>query len=80
MKTIVVTGACGYIGNHVVDALLNRGARVVALDLNEGAKKPGITWVTGNILDADFDASVLEEFKPDACLHIAWRNVFNHKA
>ena len=47
MKTIVVTGACGYIGNHVVDALLNRGARVVALDLNEGAKKPGITWVTG---------------------------------
>lgn len=80
MKTIVVTGACGYIGNHVVDALLNRGARVVALDLNEGAKKPGITCVTGNILDADFDASVLEEFKPDACLHLAWRNGFNHNA
>lgn len=80
MKTIVVTGACGYIGKHVVDALLNRGARVVALDLNEGAKKPGITWVTGNLLDAEFDASVLEEFKPDACLHLAWRNGFNHNA
>lgn len=29
---VLVTGACGFIGHHVVDALVNRGHRVIALD------------------------------------------------
>lgn len=80
MKTIVVTGANGYIGRHVVDAFVEKGARVVAFDLNEGPEKAGVAWVTGNILDPNFDSSVLEAYEPDACLHLAWRNGFNHNA
>ena len=32
-KTVLVTGAGGYIGRHVVTALLERGLDVKALDL-----------------------------------------------
>ena len=32
MKNIVITGACGGIGSHLVPFLLNNGWRVVALD------------------------------------------------
>src|SRR5262245_13161609 len=31
-KTILVTGAAGFIGSHVVDALVRRGDRVVGVD------------------------------------------------
>lgn len=38
MAKILVTGACGFIGSHVVDALIARGDRVVVLDcLSYGA-------------------------------------------
>ena len=32
MKNIVITGACGGIGSHLVPFLLNNGWQVVALD------------------------------------------------
>ncbi|MFM9064070.1 MAG: NAD-dependent epimerase/dehydratase family protein, partial [Pirellula sp.] len=32
MKTILVTGAAGFIGMHTTEALLARGDRVVGLD------------------------------------------------
>ncbi|MCZ6580401.1 MAG: NAD-dependent epimerase/dehydratase family protein, partial [Nitrospirae bacterium] len=31
-KTILVTGAAGFIGSHTVDALIARGDRVFGLD------------------------------------------------
>lgn len=34
MKTILVTGAAGYIGRHVVKNALDRGYRVIAADFN----------------------------------------------
>ena len=30
-QSVVVTGACGFIGSHLVEALVQRGARVKAL-------------------------------------------------
>ena len=32
MKTAVVTGGAGFIGSHIVDALVGRGWRVVVID------------------------------------------------
>jgi UDP-glucuronate 4-epimerase len=39
---VLVTGAAGFIGSHVVDALLERGARVVGVDNFDPFYDPGI--------------------------------------
>ena len=38
MQSVVVTGARGFIGSHLVDALLARGDRVTALDDGSNAR------------------------------------------
>lgn len=54
--TWCVTGGAGYIGAHVVSALVSRGHRVVVVDdLSTGRAEvvpSGVTLVEGNILDA----------------------------
>lgn len=42
MKTILVTGAAGFIGSHLVDALLARGDRVVGVDNFDASYDPAI--------------------------------------
>ena len=50
MKALV-TGGCGFIGRHVVDALLAAGHEVAVLDPAEGPLPPGAQHVRGSILD-----------------------------
>jgi dTDP-L-rhamnose 4-epimerase len=53
---ILVTGAQGFIGSHVVDVLLDRGHEVVALDrVGRGETEPraGIDTVVGDVRDPD---------------------------
>ena len=54
MATVAVTGAGGFIGSHLTDALLARGDSVLALDIRrkvprnlaEAAGRPGFTYRT----------------------------------
>jgi UDP-glucose 4-epimerase len=69
----IVTGGAGFIGSHVVEALLARGDEVVVVDdLSNGRREnlPGGTeLVVADIreaLDAPFD-----ELRPEACFHLA---------
>jgi len=49
-KKILVTGAKGFIGRYLVDALLTEGAEVIGLSTDgEGENKAGLSWVAGNI-------------------------------
>ena len=36
MKTVLVTGACGLIGQHICSGLLKKGNSVIAVDKEEG--------------------------------------------
>lgn len=77
---VLVTGANGYIGRHVVKSLLDRGCDVTACDM--------VTQdVDGRAQRLDFnlfslpDGNVYELLgSPDVCLHMAWRNGFVHNA
>ena len=54
MSNVFVTGGTGYMGRHLIPALLKRGHQVRALVRagSEGKLPPGCTPVQGNALDA----------------------------
>lgn len=78
-RTVLVTGAGGYIGRHVVRALLDRGASVIAVDRGSGAGRvdPRATHIQADIF-TETDR-LLGELPPvDVCLHLAWEAGFVH--
>jgi UDP-glucose 4-epimerase len=73
--TILVTGGAGYIGSHMVHALVDAGERVVVLDnLSTGfdwAVAPGATLVVGDTGDQALVANLLGRHGVDAIIHFA---------
>ncbi len=78
MKNVVVTGADGFIGSHLTEALLSEGCRVKALvqynSFNnwgwlEVISHPDLTIVAGDVRDPDFCSSLLEG--ADTVFHLA---------
>ena len=78
MSRVLVTGANGFIGSHLTDALLERGDQVVAADLARGpdsnllkaSEKPGFSY---RRCDTTRLSSVRRLFalRPDAVAHAA---------
>jgi UDP-glucose 4-epimerase len=71
----IVTGGAGFIGSHVVDALLARGDEVWVFDnLSSGRREnvdPRAMLAVGDLRNADDVDRVFDEARPDACLHLA---------
>lgn len=80
MLTIAVTGANGYIGRHVVSELCDMGVNVIALDLSSNEGDLRANWMLRDILDPAFDPKKVFPLVPDVCVHLAWRNGFDHNA
>src|SRR3954447_7994532 len=68
----IVTGGAGFIGSHVVEALLERGDEVHALDDlskgNRGRIAEGAELHVGDIRDPD---AVFDAVRPEAVFHLA---------
>ena len=77
-KNVLVTGACGYIGRHVVRALVNKGVPVVAVDIMKSIEMPDCDFYVGDILHDVGFVSALPTC--DTCIHLAWQDGFNHNA
>lgn len=74
----LVTGGAGFVGSHLVDALLDRGDRVLALDdlstgtdanLHARADDPNLELVRGSTLDEALVAECVDAC--DAVFHLA---------
>jgi UDP-glucuronate 4-epimerase len=85
MARYLVTGAAGFIGSHVSDALLDRGDEVVGVDdfndfydprlKEENASallsRPGFSLVRGDLLDESVRATCFEGAPYEAVIHLA---------
>jgi UDP-glucose 4-epimerase len=71
----IVTGGAGFIGSHVVDALLAEGCAVTVVDdLSSGARERVAEAADLRVLDiVDLDAlrAVVDEVQPHAIFHLA---------
>jgi len=73
--TVLVTGGAGYIGSHMVLALLDAGEDVVVLDnLSTGFRwsvAPGATFVEGDVGDEPLVRRLIEDHRIEAAIHFA---------
>ena len=68
----VVTGGAGFIGSHVVDALLARGDEVHVLDdLSKGVRGNVAEAATLHVADLRDADRVFDAARPEAVLHLA---------
>lgn len=80
---VLVTGATGFIGQHVIPQLLECGHTVVAVARDE-AKARCFDWFKRvRFITCDIhhlNVNQLEQFgKPDAVIHLAWSGLPNYK-
>ena len=72
---IMVTGGAGFIGSHIVDALLREGHAVAVLDdLSSGSRDnlpPAVPLHVADIVDPEAVGRVFAAEKPDAVCHQA---------
>jgi GDP-4-dehydro-6-deoxy-D-mannose reductase len=69
---ILVTGACGFVGRHVVSELIRAGHTPLAFDAAQPAGPPLPADVhIGDLRNASVLGKVVSELAPDACIHLA---------
>jgi UDP-glucose 4-epimerase len=73
--TVLVTGGAGYIGSHMVLALVDRGEKVVVVDdFSTGfawAVPEGVPVVEGDVADSDLVARTIEDHGVTEIAHFA---------
>lgn len=77
-KPVLVTGAGGFLGGHVVEKLLSRGAEVIGLshDLHKNSyvkfqKLPITHWVVGDITSFSDMSRIIADYEIEYIFHLA---------
>jgi len=83
MKTVLLTGASGFLGSHIAEELINHEFKVVALKRSESNMwrcaefKDLIRWIEcDNLSDAEKE---ILDCKPEVLVHAAWSGVMAYE-
>ena len=81
---ILVTGATGFVGRHVIKVLQNHGYELALFVRNiNGAlnlKNPDTVLVKGNLGNLGTAKNSLRKFEPEVCIHLAWEGIPDYSA
>lgn len=73
--TVLVTGAAGFIGSHLVDDLIEMGFDVLALDDLSGGYQDNVnekaTFIEGSTTDHEHINRIFEQYHPKYVYHLA---------
>lgn len=71
-KTILVTGAGGFIGKHLCRLLLNEGAKIYGISRKkQNGQTSDITWHYGDLAEVEFVRGVIKDVQPEIIFHLA---------
>lgn len=75
MKTVLVTGATGFIGRHSLQPLMARGYEIHAITAPHqppGVTEAAIHWHAVDLLDPPQMQRIMSAIRPSHLLHFAW--------
>lgn len=68
---VLVTGARGFLGSHVVARLVKLGARTYGFARQSPVEDDGIRWFCGDLSDPATVRTLVKEVRPDLVFHLA---------
>jgi nucleoside-diphosphate-sugar epimerase len=86
MKKVLVTGATGFIGNHVIERLLKISQHVIATSPHEEKAKQfdwysKVTYLPLDLNALEANKDYFDYFgKPEVLIHLAWEGLPNYKS
>lgn len=76
-ESVLITGATGFIGRHLIERLSMENVNIIAVSRNTGAFKnnPKVNCIYENLGNMDAITAALDKYNISTCFHLAWEGI-----